>query len=343
MPARTYLFAIALLFATPLLLSAQQPEIMHATLSTQAAGPDFPAQVKLIQERNIAGWIGYEIPVAPDVRIGSEGGETRFLERTEWIDRGTYTDAPKGHDHLVLLFRLQGGNVSIVQVEDPDKVLDVGGLPFVWFAGVTPVASIHLLESVASKPGSEKLHDSVVFLISLHRSPATVPALAGLASAAQEKTIREKAAFWLANQRDPQALVALKRLDREATDADLREKLTFDLTLSHDPAAPGELIRMAHEDTSPQVRRQAQFWMATEGGKKVADDLRTQAATDPEVEVRKSAVFALSRLPADEAARQLIQVAGSSNDPEVRKQAVFWLGQSADPRALDYLTRLLQQ
>jgi HEAT repeat protein len=83
--------------------------------------------------------------------------------------------------------------------------------------------------------------------------------------------------------------------------------------------------------------------MATKGGKKVTDDLRTIATNDPNDQIRKSAVFALSRLPGDDAATQLIAVADSSKDPVVRRQAIFWLGQSNDPRALDYLTKLLKQ
>jgi len=83
--------------------------------------------------------------------------------------------------------------------------------------------------------------------------------------------------------------------------------------------------------------------MATKGGKLVAGDLRDSAENDPSEQVRRSAVFALSRLPAPDATTQLMHVADTSKDPIVRKQAVFWLGQSTDPRALDYLTKLLQQ
>jgi HEAT repeat protein len=83
--------------------------------------------------------------------------------------------------------------------------------------------------------------------------------------------------------------------------------------------------------------------MANKGGKRVTEDLRTIATNDPNEQIRKSAVFALSRLPGDEAATQLIAVADSSKDPAVRRQAVFWLGQSNDPRALEYLTKLLKQ
>jgi hypothetical protein len=39
----------------------------------------------------------------------------------------------------------------------------------------------------------------------------------------------------------------------------------------------------------------------------------------------------------------LIQVAKTNRNPVVRKQAIFWLGQSHDPRALDYLEQILSK
>jgi HEAT repeat protein len=98
---------------------------------------------------------------------------------------------------------------------------------------------------------------------------------------------------------------------------------------------------MAHDDASPHVRSQAQFWMASKGGKIVTDSLRDSADNDPDAANRKKAVFSISRLPDGEATTQLVQLAENSKYPQVRKQAVFWLGQSHDPKALDYLTRLV--
>jgi HEAT repeat protein len=53
-------------------------------------------------------------------------------------------------------------------------------------------------------------------------------------------------------------------------------------------------------------------------------------------------VFALSRLPADQAVPELIQVASTTKDATTRKEAIFWLGQSKDPRALDYLVKVVK-
>ncbi len=38
----------------------------------------------------------------------------------------------------------------------------------------------------------------------------------------------------------------------------------------------------------------------------------------------------------------LIQVARTHSNPAVKKQAMFWLGQSKDPRAVDFFAEVLK-
>ena len=64
---------------------------------------------------------------------------------------------------------------------------------------------------------------------------------------------------------------------------------------------------------------------------------------DPDTAVKKKAVFALSQLPKDEGVLQLMHVADTNTNPVVRKEAIFWLGQSKDPRALEYLEAVLKR
>ncbi len=59
--------------------------------------------------------------------------------------------------------------------------------------------------------------------------------------------------------------------------------------------------------------------------------------------MKKRAVFALSQLPKDEGIPLLIKVAKTNQNPAVRKQAMFWLGQSKDPRALDFFADVLSK
>lgn len=331
------------LFTTASVSPAQQPEILHAQLTTEIPAHGLGPELESLKRSGSPVWLGYTIPVVEKFHSGWSSDRVAYLEGDHHSRESSEqrSDSPAA-DHAVVLVRIANHAVEKLRVEAPDRQIDAGGLRFVWLTGVAPADSIATFKSLATAGDSRRLRDSTVLLIALHNSPEALPALVSLTAPANDLELREKAAFWLANQRGKEGFNVIQQLARQDPDPRFREKLTFDLTLSKEPAAIDELIRMAHSDASPQVRKQAQFWMATKGGKQVAGNLRDAADNDPDQQVRKQAVFALSRLPGDDAATQLIQIAGTSKYPEVRKQAVFWLGQSSDPRALDYLTNLLK-
>jgi HEAT repeat protein len=334
--------AITVLSAAPALFS-QQPTVVHGQVTAEAADHGLNVTLDSLKRQNSAAWVGYSISVTNKFSSGWNSGRIAYLEGNGDSVVNDSEGSNQSSDHAVILLRVADGAVMKLRVEDPERQLDAGGLRFVWLNSVNADDSVHVLTDLARQGDARHLRDSAVFAISIHQTNSVTTALVSLASAGNDLALREKAAFWLANQRGHDGFTAIQRLAREDSDPKFREKLAFDLTLSKDPEALNELIRMAHEDASPQVRKQAQFWMATKGGKRVTEDLRTLATNDPNDQIRKSAVFALSRLPGDEAATQLIAVADSSKDPTVRRQAIFWLGQSNDPRALEYLTKLLKQ
>jgi HEAT repeat protein len=339
--ARAFVTATVLFAAT--VLSAQQPTVVHGQVTPEAADHGLAAALDGLKRQNSAMWVGYSIPVVSKFSSSWNSSRIAYLEGNGDSAVNDSEGRSQSSDRAVILLRIADGSVMKLQVEDPERELDAGGLRFVWLNGVNADDSVRMLTDLARQGDVRRLRDSAVFAISIHQTNAATAALIGLAGAGNELALREKAAFWLANQRGHDGFAAIQRLAREDSDPKFREKLAFDLTLSKDPEALNELIRMAHEDSAPQVRKQAQFWMATKGGKRVTEDLRTLATDDPNDQIRKSAVFALSRLPGEEAATQLIAVADSSKDPTVRRQAIFWLGQSNDPRALEYLTKLLKQ
>jgi HEAT repeats len=336
------IFVTAALSSTSLLFS-QQPVILHGQVTTENADHGLNSAIESAEKQGGTTWIGYSVPVVAKFSTGWNSPNIDYLEGNT---NSTFDDSDatrKSFDHAVILLRVADGAVTKIHVEDPDRQLDAGGARFIWLNGVDQDDSVRFLTGLAHQDSIRHLRDSAVFAISVHQTNSATTALISLAAPANDLALRDKAAFWLANQRGQDGLAAIKKLARDDSDPKFREKLTFDLTLSKDPSALDEIIRMAHEDSSPQVRKQAQFWMANKGGKKVTEDLKAIATNDPNEQIRKSAVFSLSRLPGDDAATQLIAVADSTKDPVVRKQAIFWLGQSNDPRALDYLTKLLKQ
>jgi hypothetical protein len=108
-----------------------------------------------------------------------------------------------------------------------------------------------------------------------------------------------------------------------------------------EPAAE-TMIRLARSAKTPGTRSDALFWLAQMAGTKAAAAITDRIEQDPDTEVKKKAVFALTQLPKDEGVPLLIKVARTNTNPAVRKQAMFWLGQSNDPRAIDFFAEILK-
>lgn len=113
------------------------------------------------------------------------------------------------------------------------------------------------------------------------------------------------------------------------------------LAMHRDEVAVPALLTLAKQDPSGRVRGDALFWLAQTAGRKVAGEITAAIDNDPDTDVKKRAVFALSQLPKDEGVPLLITVAKTNRNPAVRKQAMFWLGQSKDPRALQFFEQIL--
>jgi len=322
-------------------MMAQQPKIQNGQVSTSTAS--LASTIDTLKARDAVAWVAYTIPTSHHIQNGWDPDRVSYLEGdNRHDDSDDRNDTAKETYRALLLIRIAGHAVEKIRVEDPDRKLDAGGVHVDYLPNVEPEKSIAVLQQLAESAGMNKVRDGAVFAISLHRSPATLPALTALGSAGHDLQVREKAAFWLASQYKKEALPILDRWIKSDSDERFREKLTFNLSMIHDSASADLLIRTAHDDASPRVRKQAQFWMATLASKKVVGSLTDAAENDPNVDVRKSAVFGLSRLPNNEGTPKLIELAQTSKDGAVRKQAVFWLGQSNDPRALEFLTKLVQ-
>jgi HEAT repeat protein len=110
------------------------------------------------------------------------------------------------------------------------------------------------------------------------------------------------------------------------------------LVLAEGPRPWPLFFRIARSDERPKsLRRNAATWLGRASAATLGVSDRDRSEDD---EMRASAVFALSQ-HRDAAVPELLQVARSSPHPGARAQAMFWLGQTGDPRALDYFSEVL--
>jgi hypothetical protein len=117
----------------------------------------------------------------------------------------------------------------------------------------------------------------------------------------------------------------------------------FPATIADSFSAWPGLLRVARSEQAPkETRKSAVFWLGQATGDRVTESLDSVVSDrSGDREVRESAVFALSQRPDDEGVPVLLRLAQNDRDPEIRRKAVFWLGQSDDPRALDFFEQVL--
>ena len=241
-----------------------------------------------------------------------------------------------------MLYRVEDKKIDSIRMFSGNCAIDAGGLPVALVNGADPKQSVAYLSTFVNKDESTRLGQRALDAIAQHADASADNVLDQFTATTYPEKIREHSAFWLGVARGQHGYTTLRRLIESDPDDHFREKLTFPLSQSSESQSQDELIHVAKGDSSSRVRGQALFWLAQKAGKKVAGAITDAIENDPDTDVKKRAVFALSQMPDHEGVPKLIEVAKNNKNPVVRKQAVFWLGQSNDPRALDFITSVLE-
>jgi hypothetical protein len=343
---RTLTFALAF-FATAAF--AQQPHIVHGTVTTVAASTDLGAQVRGARTR----YAGYAVPEVEgtwvmccydnygDVRYGGKCNIDR--EGSSFTNNDRDDPRPAASGTFVVLYQIESGQVVKVRGYSLECILDGNGAAVTWIEGVDPRKSVAFLTSLIDSPGHHS--DYVMGTLALHADPSALVELERMlkSTAASDET-RGHAAFWLTQTRGHRGFEDVLAMARsQATSSHLREKAVFALSQSKDPEAVDALIGLAKVDPVAHVRGQALFWLSQQAGKKAAGAVRNAIDDDPDQAVREKAVFAVSQLPDDQSIPILAELMKSHRDPDVRKKAAFWLGQKHDPRALAAIEDFLKK
>src|ERR1700754_311031 len=201
-----------------------------------------------------------------------------------------------------------------------------------------------LTAGYARNSSSHKVRHSSIFW--LGQLPGSHPYLGEIIRNEQEDTeLRKQAAFALGISSAPQSMGTLQSIYGTISNHEVKKQIIFAAFVSKDEEEKGRgsveginfLIRIAESDSDNELKKQALFWIGQKAGQRSLEVLgKTVDSDDADTDVQKQAVFAISQRSKDEAVPLLIKIAKTHAKPEVRKQAMFWLGQTGDPRALDF-------
>lgn len=153
--------------------------------------------------------------------------------------------------------------------------------------------------------------------------------------------LRKQAIRGLADRGEAAVDDLLKLFDSEQS-ANVKRTALQSLSQIKSTRVEDKLFEVAKSNESIDVRRQAIRLLGERVGKRSFDFLsQTAQSTDGSVEVQVQAVRAISERRSEESVPLLIKIARTHPNPQVRKQAIRSLGESGDPRAIEYFREVL--
>jgi hypothetical protein len=340
--------------------AAEQAQLTGAKLVERSAKTGLQAAIQEIVKADEGPvWIAYSVPVIPgehhmccynSARImGNPAccGSCRLEGRDHDVSFRNQAGGCKATlaSIFFVFMRSENGSIRQVRAFSRDCAIDAPGSTIYWLQDVEPAQSVAYLESLLKLGDSRHGEsDEIVSAIALHAGTPANAALERLVQPGQPSKSRGQAAFWIGSTRAAHGLDLLLALIKSDQDREFLEQAIFAISQSEEhERAFDELIRLARQDPRHDVREHSLFWLAQEAGHKAAGTITDAIENDPDTDVKKKAVFALSEMPQEEGVPLLIDQARKNRNPVVRKEAIFWLGQSEDPRALDFIASILER
>jgi HEAT repeat protein len=223
--------------------------------------------------------------------------------------------------------------------DDPDE--EVRKQAVFWLAQTRDARVPGVLRDLV-RNGSRELQKNAVFSLSQlggGQGDAALRDLAASDNTAEE--IRSEAIFWLGQKHSSENGQFLRDLFKRVRSGELKDKIIFSLSQQRGTGSEQWLLDIAMDaNESTEVRKQALFWAAQ--NKSIGFD-RLSALYDRtnDTEIKEQLIFGFSQRNSREAVDKLMSIARSDRDKEMRKKAIFWLGQSRDPRVLDFLAEMI--
>ena len=173
------------------------------------------------------------------------------------------------------------------------------------------------------------------------KSPRAQARLLEVARGDANPELRKQAIRVLSERGEAAVDDLLKLFDSEQT-PDVKRSVLQTLSEIKSTRVEDKLFEVARSNDSIDVRRQAIRLLGERVGKRSFEFLsQTAQSSDGNTEVQVQAVRAISQRKSEESVPLLIKIARTHTNQLVRKQAIRSLGESGDPRAVEYFREVL--
>ncbi|HEX8852782.1 MAG TPA: HEAT repeat domain-containing protein [Pyrinomonadaceae bacterium] len=199
-----------------------------------------------------------------------------------------------------------------------------------------------LMKIYAAADADTHIQTTVLHALSEMRFPRAEAKLLEIARTGASPEVRAQAIHRLAERGTETVVDELMKLYEADQNTRVRSQILHAFSEMKSTRAEDKLFEVARRADSRPLRSQAIHLIGQRAGRRSLDMLSaTATANDADTEVQIQAVRAIGERPAEEAVPLLIKIARTHQNQSVRQQAIRRLGESGDPRAVEFFKELL--
>jgi HEAT repeat protein len=198
------------------------------------------------------------------------------------------------------------------------------------------------LMKIYAAESDEDVKQAVLHSLAEMEYPRAQSKLMEIARTDPNPDLRQQAIHRLGEKGGDAIIEDLSKLYDAERSQDVKQQILHAFSEMESQRAEDKLFAVARSDSDREMRKMAIHWIGERAGERSLELLRdTVNSNGADAEVQMQAVHAISERPTEEAVPLLIKIARTHPNSEVRRMAIHWLGESGDPRAVEFFKEVL--
>lgn len=225
---------------------------------------------------------------------------------------------------------------------DPDREARAHAVH--WLGEIDSEAVVDELMKIYASDPEQDVRRQVLHALSEMQNARAQAKLLEVARSGDNADMRRQAIHWLGEKGTDAIINELMKIYDADGSTDVKQQILHAFSEMQNQRAEDKLFAVARSDSNRELRKQAIHWIGERAGVRSLELLRdTVNSSNADTEVQMQAVHAISERPAEEAVPLLIKIAKTHPNAEIRRQAMHWLGESGDPRAVEFFKEVLSK
>lgn len=278
-------------------------------------------------------------------RLGERWGEAAIDELSKIYSTERDTEVREQVIHALAEIQGPRAETKLVEIARSDADPDLRQQAIHRLGERGTDSSFDELTKLFASERNPEVKGQILHAFSEMESPRAEERLLAVAHDRNENTeVRQQAIHWLGERQGDAAVDELLRIFKADSNNEVREQIIHALSEMKSQRAEDDLFDIARTADNEELRQTAIHRLGELASQRSFEMLSgTVNDSSEKTEVQLQAVRAISERPPEQSVPALIRIAKTHPNAEVRKEAIRRLGESGDPRAVEFFHEILSK